>query len=118
MLDHAIADKAVADTGNYGDLLDFPGDAHDRGHDILASLRAADDFQQLHDIRRTEEMQADDILRATGKSGNPVSGRGSMYSTPGWHRLGDFVEFLKTCSLTPISSNTASIIRSAVARSA
>ncbi|MOA19069.1 hypothetical protein D3C78_1394230 [compost metagenome] len=72
MLDHAVADEAVADTGNHGDLLDLLGDAHDRGQNVLAGLRAADDFQQLHDIGRTEEMQADNILRALGEAGNPV----------------------------------------------
>ena len=95
VLDHAIADEAVADAGDHGRFLDFLRHLHHRRHDILGGRRAAHHFEQLHDIGRAEEVHADHVLRTFGEIGDLVHverrGVGGQYCAG----LGDLVEFLE-----------------------
>ena len=64
--DHAVADEAVADAGDHGDLLDALGKRHGADQHVVRGRRAAHDLQQPHDVGRAEEVQADDVLRPRG----------------------------------------------------
>jgi hypothetical protein len=44
--------------------------------DLVGRFRAADDLEQAHDVSRTEEVQADDILRPFGCVSNCVDIKG------------------------------------------
>ena len=71
-VEHAVADEAVAVAGHHADLADAlaqgqGGVEHGRG-----GAGAAHDLQQLHDVRRAEEVQAEHVLRALGDSGDGV----------------------------------------------
>src|SRR5690606_24679572 len=78
LLDHAVADEAIAYARYHPGLADRPGKPHHRGEDVLRRLLATHDLEQLHDVRRREEVHADDILGTTGEPGDPVDieGRG------------------------------------------
>ncbi len=57
LLDHAVADEAVADAGDHRRLLDLLGDRHHGGQHVLAGLLAAHHLQQLHHVGRAEEVR-------------------------------------------------------------
>ena len=67
LLDHAVANEAIAHARDHGGLLDLLGDGHDGGQDVLTGLGATHYLEQPHDVGRTEEMQTDHVLRAFGK---------------------------------------------------
>ncbi len=76
LVQHAVADEAVAVAHQNADFLDALGQRHGCGFDFIRGLFAADDLQQLHDVGRAEEMQADHIFRAFGRGGNLVNVQG------------------------------------------
>jgi hypothetical protein len=63
VLDHAVADEAVAHAGDHRHLPDLLGQLHGGGQHVLGGGGAAHHFQQLHDVGRAEEVQADHVLR-------------------------------------------------------
>src|SRR3546814_1634137 len=69
---HAVADEAVADTRDDGDLADLLGELHGGDEDVRRGFGASHDFQQLHDVGRREEVEAEHILRARGGGGDLV----------------------------------------------
>ena len=78
----------------------------------LAVFFAAHHLQQLHHVGRAEEVQADHVLRALGEGGDlvDVQRRGvAGEDGAGLHHLSSR---LKTCFLTAMSSNTASMTMS------
>ena len=72
LVDHAVADEAVAHAGYHGGLADLLRQRHGRGEHVRRRLRATHHFEQAHDVRRAEEMQSDDVLRALREGGDPV----------------------------------------------
>ena len=69
---HAVADEAIANARDHRDLLNLLGEAHGGDQHVVGGLGAADDLEQLHDISRREEVQANDVLRAAGAGGDLV----------------------------------------------
>jgi dihydroorotase len=65
-LDHAIADEAARVAREHGNLLQSLAERHRGGDYFVAARLAAYHFEQLHDIRRAEEMRPDDHFRAAG----------------------------------------------------
>jgi hypothetical protein len=83
---HPIADEAVAHARNHADFLDLFGDRERRGEHVLGGLGPAHDFQELGDVRRTEEMQSDDILWTVGDGSDLVEiERGGIRCEDGAH---------------------------------
>ena len=76
LLDHAIADKAIAYAGHDCGLVDLLGDLHDGDQHILGGLFPAHDFQELHHIGRAEKVHPDHVLRTPGEGCNPVDVEG------------------------------------------
>ena len=114
LLDHAVADEAVAHARDDRRLLDLLAELHDRGEHVLAGLLAAHDLQQLHHVGRAEEVHADHVLRALRERRRSCRRRASRCWWRGSRRASSTSSsVLKTCSLTPMSSNTASMTRSA-----
>src|SRR5262252_2286056 len=72
LLEHAIADEAVAHARDHCGLADLFGEPHDGDQNVGRRSLAAHDFQQLHHVRRAEEVHADDVCRAARHSGDPV----------------------------------------------
>src|SRR5579864_2520485 len=75
---HAVADEAVAVAGEHRNLSERLAESHD-GCDRLRRARGpAHVLQQLHDVRGTEEMRANHLLRTRGAGGDriDVEGRG------------------------------------------
>ena len=71
--DHAVADEAVADPGDHGDLADLLGERPCAvASTSSAVVAAAHDLEQAHDVRGAEEVQADHILRTAGEGGDRV----------------------------------------------
>jgi hypothetical protein len=66
-LGHAVTDKAVTDTRDDRHLADRAGHVHGRGEHLRPGLRAAHHLQQLHHIRRAEEVHADHISWPAGR---------------------------------------------------
>ena len=56
---HAVADEAVADARDHRDLLDLLGELHRGDQHVGRGLRAAHHLEQLHDVGRREEVEAD-----------------------------------------------------------
>src|SRR6185369_10563084 len=75
---HAVADEAIAHLRDDAGLPDPLGQLQRRDHDVGRGLRGLDDFQQLHHVGGTEEMQSDDVLRAPGHGRDlvDIQGRG------------------------------------------
>ena len=95
LLNHAVADKAIANARHHRCFADFLGHAHDGGQHVFAGLLAAHHFQQLHDVGRAEEMQTDHVLRSLGKCGNlvHVQCRGvGRQNRAGLHHTVEFLE--------------------------
>src|SRR5207249_3259306 len=69
--------SAIASSPDTG-LAQFLRQAEHGGEYVLAGLAAAHDLQQLHHVRRAEEMGADHVGGTAGEGGNPVQveGRG------------------------------------------
>ena len=61
---HAIADEPVADLRHDADLPDLLARSSAVASTSSAVVLRLNDFQQRHDVGGTEEVQADDILRA------------------------------------------------------
>ncbi len=61
--EHAVADEAVAVAGEHRDLAERLAERHDGSERLPGSGAAAHVLQQLHDVRRTEEVRADHLLR-------------------------------------------------------
>ena len=72
LLDHPVADEAVAHPGYDRGLADLLGHLHHRRHHVGRGLLAAHDFEQFHHVRWAEEMQADDILRTASEGGDAI----------------------------------------------
>ena len=92
---HAVADETVAHAGDDADFLDRLRQLQRRGEHVLAGLVGPHDFQQLHYVRRTEEMQPEYVLRTRGRRGNLVHiERGSVGGDDG-ARLGKLVDLFE-----------------------
>ncbi len=70
--EHAVADEARAVAGDHADLAHTLAELGGGLKYRFRSLRSADDFQQLHDVRRAEEVQAYHLLRALGDGGDGI----------------------------------------------
>src|SRR3546814_20954214 len=66
---HAVADEAVADTRDDGDLADLLGELHGGDEDVRRGFGASHDFQQLHDVGRREEVEAEHIRSEERRGG-------------------------------------------------
>src|SRR5712691_9818643 len=64
LVEHAVADEAVADADQHRHLADLSPDGHGRGDRRLRRLLSAHDLEQAHDVGGTEEVHADHALRA------------------------------------------------------
>ena len=62
-IEHAVGAEAIADADDDADLAGRSRERHRGRKHRGIGLGAADDFKKPHDVRRTEEMQPDDILR-------------------------------------------------------
>ncbi len=69
---HAVADKAVAVAGQDCFLADLLANSQAGVHDVLGSSLATNDFQQLHDVRRAEEVQTQNLSRTLGRGSDFV----------------------------------------------
>ena len=69
---HAVADKTVAVTRHHADLADTLTQGQCHVQYRRRGFGATHDFQQFHDVRRAEEVQAEHVLRAFGHGGNGV----------------------------------------------
>ncbi len=69
---HAVADEPVAHSGHHRDLAHGLRQPHGGGQHILSGGGAAHHLEQAHHIGGTEEMQADDILRAAREFGDLI----------------------------------------------
>ena len=78
LLDHAVADKAIAHARHHSRLLYLLGHAHHGSHHVLGGLGATHHFQQLHHIGWAEEVQAHHVFGALREGCNfvNVQGRG------------------------------------------
>src|SRR4029077_1061832 len=72
LMQHAIADKALADADQHADLADFPGKLHRGGNHRLGRRGAAYDFEQAHDVGGREEMHTEHAFRPAGNASNLV----------------------------------------------
>jgi hypothetical protein len=70
---HTVADKTVAVASHHADLADPLAQLDRCIQHGLGGFLAADDFQQLHDVRRAKEVQAQHLFRARGNAGNRVN---------------------------------------------
>ena len=71
-MQHAVADEAVAVAGHHADLADALAEGQGGVQHGRRGVGATHDFQQLHDVRRAEEVQAEHVLRAGGDGGDGV----------------------------------------------
>ena len=72
LVQHAVADEAVADPDHDRHLAHLAPD-RDRGRErVEGGLLAAHDLEQLHDVRRAEEMRPEHVLRALRHGGDLV----------------------------------------------
>src|SRR5213593_635094 len=71
LVEHAVADEAVANADQHRYLVDPSPDRHRRGDDRLRRFLAAHDLEQPHDVGRAEEVHADHAL-------GPPRGRGDL----------------------------------------
>ena len=89
---HAIADEAEADADDNRHLLDLAPDI-DRGRQHLRRrLRAAHDLQQLHHVRRAEEMRTEHGARPLRHVRDSVDVEIGGIGGQNRRRLGDLVE--------------------------
>src|SRR5581483_5924007 len=99
MLDHAIADETVAHAGHDRGLFDRLRELHYGRQHVLAGLRAAHDFEQLHHVRGTEEMRADHVLGALGEGRDLIDVERGSVGREDRARLRDFIELLEDALL-------------------
>src|SRR5690606_1714226 len=92
LVQHAIADEAIAVANQHADLADAFGQIHDRGDDFIGSLRAAHVLQQLHDVGGAEEVHADHVLRPLGGRGDLVDAERGGVGGEDSARLADLVQ--------------------------
>ncbi|MNV10496.1 hypothetical protein D3C71_1010250 [compost metagenome] len=71
-IEHAVADETVAIARHHTDLAHALAERQRRVEHRRCSLRATDDFQQLHDVRRAEEVQAQHLLRPACDRGDGI----------------------------------------------
>ncbi|MNF68938.1 hypothetical protein D3C84_508090 [compost metagenome] len=71
-IEHAVADETVAIARHHTDLAHALAERQCRVEHRRCSLRATDDFQQFHDMRRAEEVQAQHLLRPTCDRGDGI----------------------------------------------
>ncbi len=71
-LEHAVADEARAVAGYHADLAHALAKFLGSLQHGLAGLGTANDFQQLHDVRGAEEVQAQDLLGTPGDGSDGV----------------------------------------------
>lgn len=71
-MEHAVADKTVAVARHHADFAHALAQLKRGIKRSRRGLRTTDDFQQLHDVRRAEEMQAQHLSRASCRGGNGV----------------------------------------------
>ena len=75
-----------------GDLLDLLGELHRGDQHVGRGLGAAHDLEQLHDVGRREEVQADHVLRPRGAGRDLVDVEVGGVGREDRARLGDLVE--------------------------
>jgi len=68
----AVADEAVADAGDDGDLAEAAGDRHGGGEHVGRGHCAANHLEQLHHVGGTEEMEPDHGFRPARRAGDVV----------------------------------------------
>ena len=93
LLDHAVTDEAVTDTGDNTGFLDLLRQRQRGCQYILGSRLAAHDFQQLHDVCRAEEVGTDHVLWPLGEVGDLVDVQGRGVRRQNCARLHNFVQF-------------------------
>ena len=76
LVDHAVADKAITHARHHGGFLDGFGQFHGSGQHVFGGFLTTHHFQQLHDVGRAEEVQADNVFRALGEAGDLVQVQG------------------------------------------
>jgi hypothetical protein len=72
LLEHAVADEAVAHARDHRHLLQRLAELHGGGEHALVGLLAAHHFEEAHHVRRREEVRADHVLRPLGDRGDLV----------------------------------------------
>src|SRR5262249_47490464 len=99
LVEHAIADEAVAHTYEDGHLADALAHRRRRRNRRLRRFGAAHVLEQPHDVGRAEEMHADDGLRPVGGGGDLIDvERGGIGGEHGVGRC-DLVELREDCLL-------------------
>ena len=84
--EHAVADEAVAYADQHRHLAQRAAELHGRRDHVLGARLAAHHLEQAHDIRRAEEVRADDVRRAAASRRRSRRRRGSRCWWPGWRR--------------------------------
>ena len=96
---HPVADEAAAVPDDDRDLADTLAERQRRGQHVGRRLRAANDFEQPHDVRGAEEVQADDVLRPPGDAGERVDVERGRVAGEDRAGLGDGIELAKDVRL-------------------
>ena len=96
VLDHAVADEAVAHARDDRDLADPLRELHRGREHVGGRARAAHDLEQLHHVRGTEEVQPDDVRRPRRRVGDPVDVERRRVGREDRARLRDAVELART----------------------
>ena len=88
---HAITDEAIADARQHRRLAQRLGQVHGSADALGARGLGTDDFEQRHNVRRREEVHADDVLRTGHSRGQFVDverrGIGGQHSARLRHRI-------------------------------
>ena len=92
-MEHAIAHEAAAVADQHADLPQFFRQLHAGGDHFLAAGFAAHDFEQTHDVGRTEEVGADDRRRPRGGGRDLVDVQSRSVAGQDCARLAHPIEF-------------------------
>jgi hypothetical protein len=107
--------ESVAHAGYHRGLADAPSHGHGGRKHIGAGLLCAHDFQQAHDIRRAEKVQAEHIAGPFREAGNDIHIQRRRVAGENGARFATRSSSRNTTFLISMSSNTASMMRSAFA---
>src|SRR5216683_2969262 len=95
LVEHAVADEAVADAGDDARLLDLLRQRHRAREHVLGGGLAAHDLEQLHHVRGAEEVRADDVLRPPGEARDLIDVERGGIGGEDCSRLHHLVELLE-----------------------
>src|SRR5215468_1446857 len=70
--EHAVADEAIAVAGEHRNLAERPAERHHGGDRLCRAMPPAHVLEELHDIRRAEEVRADHLVGAGGARSDHV----------------------------------------------